>query len=108
VRSVILPGWGQFYNRRPLKGLFFTTASGALLGSAIAEQGALNNARTPQEHEDRAARRNTRILFFALSVTFSAVDAYVDAHLARFAAGDAPLAFAPRPGGAVLCLRVGW
>ena len=52
---------------------------------AAAEQIALDDARSPQEHEDRIARRNTRILFFALSATLASIDAYVDAHLAHFA-----------------------
>jgi hypothetical protein len=82
LRSALLPGWGQLYNGKPYKAAFFATVSTGLLSIAVAEQLALNNAQTPFESEERAARRNTRILFFALSVTFAALDAYVDAHLA--------------------------
>ncbi len=85
-RSALLPGWGQLYNGKPYKAAFFATISAGLLGIAIAEQLALDEAQTPFESEERAARRNTRILFFALSATFAALDAYVDAHLADFGA----------------------
>ena len=85
LRSAILPGWGQLYNGKPYKALFFAGASATLFSMAVAEQIALDDARSPQEHEDRIARRNTRILFFALSATLASIDAYVDAHLAHFA-----------------------
>lgn len=85
LRSAILPGWGQHYNGKPYKALFFAGASATLFSMAAAEQRALDDARSPQEHEDRIARRNTRILFFALSATLASIDAYVDAHLAHFA-----------------------
>lgn len=84
LRSAILPGWGQLYNGKPYKAFFFASASATLFAMAAAEQIALDDARSPQEHEDRVARRNTRILFFALSATLAGIDAYVDAHLARF------------------------
>ena len=85
MRSAILPGWGQLYNGKPYKALLFAGAGVTLFSMAATEQSTLDDARSPQEHEDRIARRNTRILFFALSVTLASIDAYVDAHLARFA-----------------------
>ena len=86
LRSAVLPGWGQYYNDRPLKALVFAGASSALLGTVVAEQRAINAAPTPEIHADHAARRNTRLLYFALSVALSAIDAYVDAQLADFEA----------------------
>lgn len=85
IRSAILPGWGQLYNGKHYKALLFAGAGATLFSMAAAEQRALGDARSPQEHEDRVARRNSRILFFALSTTLASIDAYVDAHLARFA-----------------------
>ena len=84
LRSAVLPGWGQVYNKRPLKGALFGTAALTLLGSGIAENRSLGQAQTPDEHEHRADRRNTRFLFLGLVATFAALDAYVDAHLADF------------------------
>ena len=85
----MLPGWGQFYNGRPVKGLFFGAASATALTSVVVEHRRIRSAPTPEEHQNRTARRNSRLLYFALSVALAAIDAYVDAHLADFGAGAA-------------------
>ena len=87
LRSAVLPGWGQFYNDRPVKGLFFGAASATALTAVAIEHRRIRSAPTPEEHQDRTARRNGRLLYFALSVALAAIDAYVDAHLADFGAG---------------------
>ena len=84
LRSAVLPGWGQFYNGRPIKGLFFGAASATALTAVVVEHRRIRSAPTPEEHQDRTARRNSRLLYFALSVALAAIDAYVDAHLADF------------------------
>ena len=84
LRSAVLPGWGQFYNGRPVKGLFFGAASAAALTATVVEHRRISSAPTPEAHQDRTARRNSRLLYFALSVALAAIDAYVDAHLADF------------------------
>ena len=86
LRSAVLPGWGQFYNGRPVKGLLFGAASATALTSVAVEHRRISSAPTPEEHQDRTARRNSRLLYFALSVALAAIDAYVDAHLADFGA----------------------
>ena len=86
LRSAVLPGWGQFYNGRPVKGLFFGAASAIALTATVVEHRRINSAPTPEAHQDRTARRNSRLLYFALSVALAALDAYVDAHLADFGA----------------------
>ena len=88
LRSAVLPGWGQFYNGRPVKGLIFAAASATALTSVVVEHRRIRSAPTPEEHQNRTARRNSRLLYFALSVALAAIDAYVDAHLADF--GDVP------------------
>jgi hypothetical protein len=108
IRSALLPGWGQLYNHKPFKATFFAATSAGLLGASISAQRSLGDALTPLEHEDRAARRNTRLLYFALSVTFSALDAYVDAHLADFAAGEEVVSLIPRADGVLLSLHLNW
>ena len=87
LRSAVLPGWGQFYNSRPVKGLLFGAASATALTSVVVEHRRIRSAPTPEEHQDRTARRNSRLLYFALSVALAAIDAYVDAHLADFGVG---------------------
>ena len=102
LRSALLPGWGQLYNGRPFKALFFAAASATALSSVVVEHRRIDTAPTPEIHQDRAARRNTRLLYFALSVSFAAIDAYVDAHLADF---GADMQMQMRPGGALLRLN---
>ena len=84
LRSAVLPGWGQYANHRPLKALIFSAAAAGFSGAVIAESRALSRARDPEEYQDRAARRNTRVLLLLATTTFAALDAYVDAHLADF------------------------
>ncbi len=84
VRSAVLPGWGQAAGGHWVKALLFAGAGAGWLTSAVVESSRVADAPTPQEHEDRAARRNTRVLLYLLTATLSAVDAYVDAHLEDF------------------------
>ncbi len=109
LRSGVLPGWGQYSNERPLKALLFATAAAGFLTMAVAESRALARARTPSEHESRAARRNSAFLYVAGTATFAALDAYVDAHLADFEASPLLEARLDRdPGGVSLRVSVAW
>ena len=103
LRSAVLPGWGQHYNGRPLKALFFAGASATALSAVIAAHRTIDAAPTPETHANRAARRNTRLLYFALSVALSAIDAYVDAQLADF---EADIGMEMRRDGASLTLKM--
>ncbi|NKB69515.1 MAG: hypothetical protein GKR89_20795 [Candidatus Latescibacteria bacterium] len=81
MRSVVLPGWGQYYNGRPYKAVMFGGAAAGFAATAVGEMGG-PAGETLQEIDDRAARRNTRFLYLIGAVTFAALDAFVDAHLA--------------------------
>ena len=105
LRSAVLPGWGQFYNGRPVKGLFFGAASATALTAVAIEHRRIRSAPTPEEHQDRTARRNGRLLYFALSVALAAIDAYVDAQLADFGAVQSGLSVEMRRGRAWLRLK---
>lgn len=97
IRSAIVPGWGQLAGGHPYKALLFAAAAGGFLGAASVEWRAIDDAADASEQEWRAARRNTRLLWFFTSVTAAALDAYVDAHLADFG-GSADLALRPAAG----------
>ena len=84
LRSAILPGWGQYYNKQPLKAALFGAAGAGCLSAAILEARSLSRAQTPAEHENRAGRRNAYFLCLALTATAAAIEAYVEAHLADF------------------------
>jgi len=117
VRSALVPGWGQYYNGRPFKALFFSALSSASLAAVVIEErqlgqlsdqldrlqasGGSPNLIADQERrfQNQAGKRNTRLLYFALSVAGAAIDAYVDAHLADF---GTTVDLALRPGGVLL------
>ena len=98
LRSAVLPGWGQYYNQKPWKALGFGVAATGFLTAAIFDLHSLRRAQTPEERRDRAARRNSRILYLGFTTTLAALDAYVDAHLANFKS----MAVVARPGEVLL------
>ena len=102
LRSAVLPGWGQYYNGRPFKALLF---GGAATGFAVAAVGDLSGpaGESLPQSDDRAARRNTRFLYLIGTVTFAALDAFVDAHLA-----DVKIEPIVGAGGDAALLRVRW
>ena len=82
-RSALVPGWGQLRNGRHLKAVLFSAAAAGFAGAGISETRNLNRAEA-SERQAAAGRRNTRLLLLIATATFSALDAYVDAHLADF------------------------
>lgn len=82
-RSALVPGWGQLRNGRHFKAVLFAAAGGGFAGAGISETRNLNRA-DASERQAAAGRRNTRLLLLIATATFSALDAYVDAHLADF------------------------
>jgi len=129
LRSLAVPGWGQLANGRPYKAGMFAAAAGAVATWAALAQRDLNRVDTRlrrlrqqdpgsalipavrQEQQDMVARRNTRALYTVAAATVAALDAYVDAHLADFAAavaaGDRPLVVsAAAAGGGALGVSV--
>jgi len=78
-RSMALPGWGQFCNGKPVKGGVMAAAYAASLTGIVVRQRQLN-----REQADPAQPRRNVFVFTTLGLLFySAVDAYVDAHLIR-------------------------
>ena len=77
-RSVILPGWGQFYNARPIKGGVIAAAEVTSFVGIVIRKRQLDRER---EIDPSAPRRNVFIFTTLGLIFYSAVDAYVDAHL---------------------------
>ena len=105
LRSAIVPGWGQYYNKRPFKALLFGTTAAGFLGASILESRSLGQAGTAIKHHNRAARRNTRVLLLIATSTFAALDAFVDAHLAVL---EIEPELEIEPGRATLSLKIPW
>lgn len=115
LRSAILPGWGQLRNGKHAKAALFAGAAGGFLTAAILDVRAVRRAPLPEAadgadeklakeraKEKLVARRNTRFLYFFIAATLSALDAFVDTHLADF--GDEPMI----PGSGLPAPRIRW
>ena len=73
IRSLALPGWGQFYNGRPIKGSLIAAVE---VGSAVAF--------FVRRDQLKSSFRSTRNVFLFSTIgiaLLSMADAYVDAHL---------------------------
>ncbi len=87
LRSAVLPGWGQFYNDKPIKGLLFGSVELGLLSWLIVEHLAAEDARhSGDEHayEAHSQRRLDLIWYTSAAWLFGMLDAYVDAYLYSF------------------------
>lgn len=87
LRSLVIPGWGQYYNGKKIKaGLAFAGEAG-LLGAALywnsraAEAKRANNEANQLLFEDW---RNGCYWGLAALIVYSMLDAYVDAQLSDF------------------------
>ena len=96
LRSAVIPGWGQFYNREPLKGLGYGSLQAGLLGWVLYENSRADEAREnhqltgdpawEQAYEEHYNRRRSLIWYTAGAWVLSMLDAYVDAYLFGFEA----------------------
>ncbi len=99
LRSLALPGWGQYYNREYIKGGLITAVEGYFIYSVIKYQinmndylnkrGQLDPDNTVyEEYKDKYNKEKSKrdsALWWFLGIKFlSIVDAYVDAHLFKF------------------------
>ena len=94
LRSAVLPGWGQFYNRKPLKGLALGSVELGLLAWLIAEHAMAEEARDDfqrtgdpfyeDSYDRHSARRLDLIWYTSAAWLYGMLDAYVDAHLYGF------------------------
>ena len=135
IRSAVLPGWGQYSNGRPVKAALFGGGTAAFIAVTwmkvtdldevsekidvtrrqlqLSVDGGEEKADLLRRldgleasHEDGAARRNSLILGIVATVTFGAIDAYIDAHLVGF--GSEPPQFEVGPTGDGLYGLVSW
>lgn len=109
LRSLVIPGWGQYYNGKKIKaGLAFAGEAG-LLGTAIywnsraAEAKQMNDEPRQLQYEDW---RNGCYWGLAALIVYSMLDAYVDAQLSDFDESPALGVSFPVPHAPVFALRV--
>ncbi len=86
LRSLILPGWGQFYNGKWFKGILIGGAEIGFLTNAIVLNQYLQSAETEIDRNYYWENRNLSIWLLGATILYSMADAYVDAHMADFEA----------------------
>ena len=90
-RSVVLPGWGQFYNERPLRGCIYAGVITGCVAMAVHNRDLAVGAYGGSGGESIflsarawAEGRNNWIILGAFTYTLCILDAYVDGHLQTF------------------------
>jgi hypothetical protein len=84
VRSLLVPGWGQWYNGKRWKAALAFGAEVGLAANAVVQNQYLQRAEDPVTREYHLSNRNTSNWFLAVVVLLSMLDAYVDAHFSDF------------------------
>ncbi len=94
-KSLVIPGWGQMSNGKPVKALIYAGLQGWCIGAAIHYGGTASNFKDSYEastevsirreyyamYKDRRQERNKYLFFLGLTTLVSVFDAFVDAHL---------------------------
>ncbi len=84
LRSLLVPGWGQFYNGKWFKGLLVAgTEIGLGINAYILNQWA-QEATSEEYRLFYLENRNLSFWLLGATILYSMADAYVDAHLYNF------------------------
>lgn len=109
LRSLVIPGWGQYYNGKKIKaGLAFAGEAG-LLGAALYWNSRAAEAKRANDDDNRLLFedwRNGCYWGLAALIVYSMLDAYVDAQLSDFDESPALDATLLAPRAPVFALRV--
>jgi hypothetical protein len=84
LRSMVIPGWGQLYNKSYVKALAFAGVEGTLIVSASHQSDQMKRFETAGDFRSERFYRNSRnklLWWLAGTVLLSMGDAYVDAQL---------------------------
>ena len=84
LRSIIVPGWGQFYNRKWFKGVLVAGAETGLVINALVLNQWANESTTEEERLFYIDNRNLSFWILGAVILYSMADAYVDAALFGF------------------------
>ena len=83
LRSLVIPGWGQWYNQQKFKAFLALAAEGTAVGSGIYWNQQVVSG--PDYYRDDYINwRNEAVWWLVGIVLVSMADAYVDAHLFDF------------------------
>ena len=93
ARSAVVPGWGQVYNRQPLKAVLVVAGEGFLTYKIFKELSLENDAIERGDAADQINHQNRKIDWIwwtAAAHLLQMADAYVDAHFVNFDAEFGP------------------
>jgi hypothetical protein len=109
LRSLVVPGWGQFHLGRKVTGGLFVVLEGVTLGMVLTKQSQLHELeRTGAEGiEDKRQEREDWLVLMAFNHLLSGLEAYVSGHLWGFP-GDLHVQALPRgvAGSVTLPIRI--
>jgi hypothetical protein len=84
LRSLLVPGWGQFYNGKWFKGILAAGGETGLIANAIIQNQYATRATTKLEKEFYQDNRRLVLWWLGAVLLYSIADAYVDAQLDSF------------------------
>ncbi|MBN2010294.1 hypothetical protein JW960_13195 [candidate division KSB1 bacterium] len=84
IRSIIVPGWGQFYNGKRFKAMLICGIQVGTLARSVVYNQLYQNSTIDEDKEFYLNLRNQSTWFLAGSVIYSMLDAFVDAQLSTF------------------------
>ncbi len=84
MRSLAIPGWGQYYNGQKIKAALVLAAEAGEIGTAIYWNVRAKGTSDPETKFFYQDYRNQALWFLAGTIVLSMLDAYVDAHLFDF------------------------
>jgi hypothetical protein len=88
LRSLLFPGWGQWYNNQKIKAALVLAAQGTLVGLAVHYNNrAKENVADSADYEKFIDKRNQTFWFMGGVTLLSMLDAYIDAYLYDFDVG---------------------
>lgn len=96
VRSLLVPGWGQWYNDKKIKAGVVFIAESALIARIVIANDQLRKAKSETDRVRYLEQRNVTYWWLGGAILLSMLDAYVDAYLYDFDAGP-DLAAGVRP-----------
>ena len=89
LRSLVVPGWGQFYNGKWFKGLVLGGTETGLIINAVVQNQWAQAADNIYDRDFYRENRSLSIWWLGGAILYSIADAFVDAHLSDF--DDDPL-----------------
>ena len=84
IRSLIFPGWGQWYNGKTWKAALVCATELGIIGASFYWDNKAKNTQNELFRLQYQDNRRAAFWFLGLAILISMGDAYVDAHLAGF------------------------